>query len=86
MGAHRAYKAHFHSIFLSLCRLDRIIVVPAFINGDRLVARFIFGTVCPGILAFYPLEGGKKQIEQMFLTLCVMLPPPILLLGYVVRG
>lgn len=28
----------------------------------------------------------KKQIEQMFLTLCVMLPPPILLLGYVVRG
>lgn len=45
----------------SLCRLDRIIVAPAFINGDRLVARFIFGAVCPGILAFYPLEGEKKN-------------------------
>lgn len=55
-----AYKAHFHSIFLSLCRLDRIFVVSTFINGDRLVARFIFGTACPGILAFYPLEGEKK--------------------------
>lgn len=65
MGVHRAYKAHFHSIFLSLCRLDRIIVVPAFINGDRLVACFIFGTACPGILAFYPLEGKKKKTTRL---------------------
>lgn len=44
-----------------------------------------FRAVCPGILAYCPLEQ-KKKIEQMFLPLCVMPHPPVLFVGSAVRG
>lgn len=50
------YKAHFHSISLSLCSFNRIIIVPSFIKCDRLVSASFLEPCCPEISAHRPLE------------------------------
>lgn len=84
MCVYKVHKAHFHSIFLSLCSFNRIIIVPSFIKCDRLVSVSFFEPCA--LRSRRTVHWSTKQIEQMFLTLCVMPHPQILSVGHAVRG
>lgn len=62
-----------HSIFLSLCSFNRIIIVPSFIKCDRHVS-VSFLELC-ALRSWRTVHWSTKQIEQMFLTLCAMPHP-----------
>lgn len=74
-----------HIFLLLPGSFNRIIIVPSFIKCDRLVSASFFSEPC-ALRSRHTVHWSTKQIEQMFLTLCVMPRPQNVSVGYAVRG